>query len=215
MLKPAVDLFLHIFIPHLYLHLYPTSFFYPPHCKDLLHQKHFINKSDLTCLFSQSNTELHFLRHPKPFSSEGRWLTAGWWPRFLVLWGWHWVRQQWCCCGSSVGPRAFHWRSAGCTSRAACHCDVPDREAILKLYFCDFTCLLEPSSVAWCLQDFCFEITSFYFEPTFFLSCGADIKNLVFWWKTHLIKNIINSCVVYCNSLANLIQFQTFCFTGL
>lgn len=102
---------------------------------------------------------------------------------------------------------AFHWRSAGCTSRAVCHCDVPDREEILKLHFCDFTCLLEPSSVARCLQDFCFEITSFYFKPNFFLSCGGDIKNLVFWWKTHLIKNIINSCVVYCNSLADFSDF--------
>lgn len=78
---------------------------------------------------------------------------------------------------------------------------------ILKLYFCDFTCLQKPSSVAWCLQDFCFEITSFYFKPTFFLSCGGDIKNLVFWWKTHLIKNIFNSCVVYCNSLADFSDF--------
>lgn len=106
-----------------------------------------------------------------------------------------------------MGPRAFHWRSAGCTSRAVCHCDVPDREEILKLSFCDFTCLQKPSSVAWCLQDFCFEITSFYFKPTFFLSCGGDIKNLVFWWKTHLIKNIFNSCVVYCNSLADFSDF--------
>lgn len=41
----------------------------------------------------------------------------------------------------------------------------------------------------------------------FFLSCGGDIKNLVFWWKTHLIKNIFNSCVVYCNSLADFSDF--------
>lgn len=46
-------------------------------------------------------------------SSGERWLTAGWWPRFLLLLEWHWARQRRHCCGGSVGPHAVQWRSAG------------------------------------------------------------------------------------------------------
>lgn len=60
-----------------------------------------------------------------------------------------------------------------------------------------------------CLMPAGFLLWNYFlsFQTYFFLSCGGDIKNLVFWWKTHLIKNIFNSCVVYCNSLADFSDF--------
>lgn len=46
-----------IFLSLIFICIYTLGFFYAPHCKDLLHQKHFINKSDKTWLvFFHSQT---------------------------------------------------------------------------------------------------------------------------------------------------------------
>lgn len=131
---------------------------------------------NLTCWFAETNTALCFLSRLEPpvcLLIILPWKEDDWQhdcdPACLVLLEWHQVRQQWQCRGSSVGPLAIHQRSGGRSSGAACHCDVPDKEGTLKLYFRDFMWLLLPLWAAWHLHSVCFETPSFYISTQGFL----------------------------------------------
>lgn len=159
-------------------------------------------------------TGKHWAVHSKPSqattacsssSSGERWLTAGWWPRLLVLLEWHWVRQQRHCCGSSVGPHAIHWRSGGCAGKVACHSDVPDEEGTLEIYFYDFMWLWFPSGAARYLVISCtFSVLKLHtfslkhlVEPTCRTSGLCTVCDSCWWkYKLSIRRTNINSCSI-------------------
>lgn len=139
MLQSTMHLFLLIFIPCLYLHLYPRLFVQRISKIPFVRSALWINLTRLDLLIFTGKRRAVFSNPSQSTSacssssSGGRWLTAGWWPCFLVLLEWHWVKQQWHCWGSSAGPHAVHQRSGSHACRATCHCDVPDEDGSLKL----------------------------------------------------------------------------------